>query len=314
MSFDQLSFDRASFDPANPVAVSFSPASFSVASFTVIGQTTPPIVGGGKGKRNRFRAWLKSLQKFVSRFFIKKKKREEEPEIEEIVLPPAQPPAGKTVTILDQPLEEVTVPLVPLSSAVASTPPPQPEIYPLILNPLSAPIIQTRIALPIPITQRQLGEPYRVGEGSHIESDICQIVPPKNRAKAASIISTVMMLMEMEQQLEIPMSQMRQSRSKAGGAGIAVALLKRQELKKRILRVRFTTQHDAKVDDEICARLDGKEWDIDDPFIIVPPELTHPNCRCTLKRVNNGNQRVWVPPEFEDLLQYVEDVGLRLDE
>jgi hypothetical protein len=47
-------------------------------------------------------------------------------------------------------------------------------------------------------------------------------------------------------------------------------------------RVRFTTQHDAKVDPEICAPLDGQEWDADDPDIVVPPEDTHRFCRCHL--------------------------------
>jgi hypothetical protein len=47
-------------------------------------------------------------------------------------------------------------------------------------------------------------------------------------------------------------------------------------------RVRFTTQHDAKVDREICEPLDGQEWDANDPNIVVPPEDTHPYCRCHL--------------------------------
>jgi len=47
-------------------------------------------------------------------------------------------------------------------------------------------------------------------------------------------------------------------------------------------RVRFTTQHDAKVDQEICAPLDGQEWDANDPDIVVPPDDTHRFCRCHL--------------------------------
>ena len=297
---------------------SFSPISFSFTSFDV-GQENAP--SKGKGKRNRFRAWIRSLQLSFRKLFEipKRKKPNYEPEIEEEVeIPPARPPAGEKVTILSSPPTEANP--LPMS-VVASIPKPKEspvlDIYPLILNPLTIPITQTRIALPSPLKQSRLAEPYRVGEGSHIESQTFAMQKPKNRARAASIISTVMMLMEMEQQLSPPISKFRHSVAAApaaGGAGIAVALLKRQDLRKRVLRVRFTTQHDAKVDDEICRRLEGKEWDIDDPFIIVPPELTHPNCRCTLKRVNNGNQRVWIPPGSEDLLQYVEDVGLTLEE
>ena len=50
-------------------------------------------------------------------------------------------------------------------------------------------------------------------------------------------------------------------------------------------RVRFTTQHDSKVDPDICAPLDGTEWFVDDPSIITPPDQTHPNCRCTLEPI-----------------------------
>lgn len=50
-------------------------------------------------------------------------------------------------------------------------------------------------------------------------------------------------------------------------------------------RVRFVTQHDAKVDPDICAPLDGTEWFVDDPSIVTPPDQTHPNCRCTLEPV-----------------------------
>lgn len=47
-------------------------------------------------------------------------------------------------------------------------------------------------------------------------------------------------------------------------------------------RIRFTTQHDAKVDQEICAPLDGREWDANDPDIVLPPDDTHRFCRCHL--------------------------------
>ena len=50
-------------------------------------------------------------------------------------------------------------------------------------------------------------------------------------------------------------------------------------------RVRFVTKHDAKVDPDICAPLDGTEWFVDDPSIITPPDQTHPYCRCTLEPV-----------------------------
>ena len=50
-------------------------------------------------------------------------------------------------------------------------------------------------------------------------------------------------------------------------------------------RVRFVTQHDVKVDPDICAPLEDTEWFVDDASIIVPPFDTHPNCRCTLEPV-----------------------------
>ena len=50
-------------------------------------------------------------------------------------------------------------------------------------------------------------------------------------------------------------------------------------------RVRFVTKHDAKVDPDICAPLDGTEWFVDDPSIVTPPDDTHPYCRCTLEPV-----------------------------
>lgn len=54
------------------------------------------------------------------------------------------------------------------------------------------------------------------------------------------------------------------------------------EIKRLKGRVRFTTQHDARVDPTICAPLDGTEWDADDPDIVVPPTDTHRFCRCHL--------------------------------
>ena len=53
-------------------------------------------------------------------------------------------------------------------------------------------------------------------------------------------------------------------------------------------RVRFTTRHDAKVDPQICAPLDGMEWDVGDPDIVVPWEDTHKYCRCRLIPIVEG--------------------------
>lgn len=47
-------------------------------------------------------------------------------------------------------------------------------------------------------------------------------------------------------------------------------------------RVTFTTRHDSKVDPQICDPLDGMTWNADDPDIVVPPQDTHPHCRCVL--------------------------------
>jgi hypothetical protein len=49
-----------------------------------------------------------------------------------------------------------------------------------------------------------------------------------------------------------------------------------------IKQVEFVTMHDSKVDPDICQPLDGRIWDADDPDIRVPPDDTHPNCRCVL--------------------------------
>ena len=46
--------------------------------------------------------------------------------------------------------------------------------------------------------------------------------------------------------------------------------------------VMFRTKRDAKVDPQICAPLNGTTWAIDDPSITIPPDDTHPNCRCIL--------------------------------
>jgi len=50
-------------------------------------------------------------------------------------------------------------------------------------------------------------------------------------------------------------------------------------------RVMFVTKRDGKVDKDICQPLDGITWFVDDPSLIEPPEMTHPNCRCTLEPV-----------------------------
>lgn len=52
------------------------------------------------------------------------------------------------------------------------------------------------------------------------------------------------------------------------------------EIKRLKGRVRFTTQHDARVDPQLCAPLDGNEYDADDPDLPVPP--LHRFCRCHL--------------------------------
>lgn len=41
------------------------------------------------------------------------------------------------------------------------------------------------------------------------------------------------------------------------------------------------TQHDEKVC-PLCSSLDGMEWHSDDPNMLVPPDDTHDNCRCSL--------------------------------
>jgi len=56
-------------------------------------------------------------------------------------------------------------------------------------------------------------------------------------------------------------------------------------------RVRFTTRHDADVDPKICDPLDGMEWEVDDPDIVIPIEDTHPHCRCRLIPIIEGENQ-----------------------
>ena len=289
-TFDPTSFDSFSFDTGITLPrVSFSPLSFSGLSFTggaeIPIEVPPPQPGGGKGKK-KFRAWLKNLQKFVRRLFQPKKKKEEEPEtIEEVELPPVQPPT--TTTILAGPPETIEEAaqletlndhwtFVPQSVAAAVQPIPQPEVYPLILNPLSAPLIQTRVSLPTATKQPYIA-PLRVGEGSHIESELVRFKKPINRSKVASTITTMMMLLEMDQRL---------SKAASSFTDFGVILSRRKAERATLpKRVRFKTQQDGKVDDKICLVLANQEWNIDDPDLIVPPDDTHPNCRCYLEEV-----------------------------
>ena len=46
--------------------------------------------------------------------------------------------------------------------------------------------------------------------------------------------------------------------------------------------VQFRTIGDKRVDPAVCRPLDGKRWIIGDPNIVVPPRMTHINCRCIL--------------------------------
>lgn len=43
----------------------------------------------------------------------------------------------------------------------------------------------------------------------------------------------------------------------------------------------WATEMDDRVCD-ICSDLEGEEWDIDDPSIVIPRQDTHPHCRCRL--------------------------------
>lgn len=52
-------------------------------------------------------------------------------------------------------------------------------------------------------------------------------------------------------------------------------------------RVIWATEKDDKVCD-ICSSLEGTEWDIDDPSIVIPRQDSHPHCRCRLLLVING--------------------------
>ena len=186
---------------------SFSRISFSRVSFNV-GQDNDNSGGGshGKHKQSRWRAWINSLAR-DSRNFFKIQQRPPDPEPVEIPIP--QPP--KIFHILPSP-PTLSTKLETLNdkwSVVASSPPsviaaesatePKP-IYPLIRNPLTTPLIQTKVTLP-KATRQPLIPPYRVGEGSHIESQLIEFKKPRNRSKTASTINTLMVLLEIERQV-----------------------------------------------------------------------------------------------------------------
>ena len=268
---------------------SFSPLSFSSTSFD-IGQETQG--GGGKNKKskNKWRNYMVRLARDVRRIFYRPPPR---PEI-------IQPEQLFTITVaaeitmsygIEPQLEQISiVASSPVESPVPDIATPPPIVYPMILNPITAPIIQRTVVLPKATKQPYIA-PYQVGEGTHIESDIAAMKLPRNRSKVASTLNTLMMLLDIERQLEEP------KRSKAAGPlGLMIArLAQEQKDRKSKTRVRFTTQHDSKVDDEICRNLEGMEWDIDAPDIIVPPDDTHPNCRCTLEPVDEED--VFINPE-----------------
>jgi hypothetical protein len=161
-----------------------------------------PKAGGGaitRDKRNRYRAWVRGWARDLRNFF-KIKPTPPPPELVEI--PPAQPP--KTVTILSGPPTAKTK-LQTLNdkwSVVASTPPPQVRteiIYPLIIHPETSPLIQTKAIIP---EQRAIKQPvippYRVADGVHMDSHIVGLKHPKHISKAASVINTLMILLEIE--------------------------------------------------------------------------------------------------------------------
>ena len=180
---------------------SFSKISFSPVSFDV-GQEQNPA--STPKKSNRWRAWINSLARGFRNFFVIKQRP---PEPEEVEIPAPQPP--KIFHILPSPptMETKLETLNDKWSVVASSPPPvvaaesaAEPIYPLILNPLTTPLIQTKVTLP-KVTRQPLIPPYRVGEGSHIESQLIEFKKPRNRSKTASTINTLMILLEIESKL-----------------------------------------------------------------------------------------------------------------
>jgi len=187
---------------------SFSVISFSPVSFDV-GQEQSP--GTTPKKSNRWRAWIRSLARDFRNFF---KIKQRPPEPEEVEIPAPQPP--KIFHILPSPptmetkLETLndrwaSIPTEPFSrggyrETEGRSESPAPPVYPLILNPLTTPLIQTKVTLP-KVTRQPLIPPYRVGEGSHIESQLIEFKKPRNRSKTASTINTLMILLEIESKL-----------------------------------------------------------------------------------------------------------------
>jgi len=165
---------------------SFSRISFSPVSFDV-GQQNDNSGGGshGRHKQSRWRAWIAGWARDFRTFFHIKL---------ETLNDKWEKPLSVVASIVDK------TELSRSGARSAGVQLPKTPIYPLILNPLTAPLIQTKVTLPRIIKQPYI-EPYRVGEGSHIESQLIEFKKPRNRSKTASTINTLMILLEIESKL-----------------------------------------------------------------------------------------------------------------
>ena len=197
---------------ANTTPISFS-SSFSSNSFTTQPIITPPIVGGGGSggqarRRNKFRAWVAGWAKDLRLFFRIKQRPPPPPDVP---IPTPQSPAGQKVTILaEPPTKEKPISVVasipsdsprglPVEEELLVVAPPLP-VYPLILNPLTAPLFKRKWTLPRASRSLQFPTVTRA-DGSHIESQFLEMKKPKNRSKAAATLNTLMLLLEIERQV-----------------------------------------------------------------------------------------------------------------
>src|SRR5215510_522072 len=93
-------------------------------------------------------------------------------------------------------------------------------------------------------------------------------------------------------------SKLSQIELDGSGVGVSAATVKgtiRTLAHSRKSHVIFVTKHDAKVDPQICAPLNGTIWEIDDPDIIIPPFDTHYYCRCVLQPLDVSEESSFLP-------------------
>lgn len=163
----------------------------------------PPVVitpstGGGRRRKKSWLALMRRISQRITAPFVRIPKPEEKTvEVEEI-----EPEVLTHVSVSLTYRYSIEAPKS--ISVVASVVPPPKPVYPLIIPPKQQPLIQKTIrrdAFAQQIISQEQPQPYRVGQGQHIESRAIPILLPKNKSKTASIVMKLLILSEIEQSL-----------------------------------------------------------------------------------------------------------------